>query len=360
MGDIRGADIQIDLSALADNLQLARQLSPHSRLMPVIKANGYGHGMLRVAEALEPEADGFAVAQPGEALRLHRAGIRKPITVFQGFNSVQELQQLVEIDARPALTQLWQIDLLEQATISTPLDIWIKLNTGMGRLGLQPEDVDQALTRLDAIPTLNTPGLMTHFANADDPSHPSNQHQIDRFRALMSACSGSDLSLSNSAALMSGLCTNAAIQETWVRPGIMLYGASPLLGQSASSLGLKPVMSVTARLIAINHLKKGEFIGYGHRWQCPEDMPVGIVDIGYGDGYSRHARDGTPVMVNDQPSQLIGRVSMDSIMLDLRGIKARCGDRVELWGHQLAIDEVADACNTISYELLCNLGRAPA
>lgn len=358
MSASRAAQIHIDLPSLADNFQRARELAPQSRIMPVIKANAYGHGMLRVARALE-QADGFAVAQLGEAVQLRNAGIHKPVSVFQGYTDTRQLTQIQLLRLRPAISQLWQIELLEQSTQKQPLDVWLKLNTGMGRLGIQPEDVEQALSRLQAIRHVKQIGLLSHFANADSPGHASNQQQLDRFRQLKNN-HDVEASLSNSAALMSYLVRDAGITEDWVRPGIMLYGASPFPDKSAASLGLKPVMQVTASLIAINQLRKGDAIGYGHRWQCPEDMPVGVVNIGYGDGYSRQAIDGTPVIVNQQRTHLIGRVSMDSIMVDLRDIDARCGDTVELLGSQLPVDEVAEGCNTISYELLCNLGAIPA
>lgn len=318
--------------------------------MPVIKANAYGHGMLRVAQALD-EADGFAVAQLVEALRLRGAGIEKPITVFQGFADAGQLAQVFEHCLRPAISQRWQVDLLEQQVSSEPVDVWLKINTGMGRLGLQPEEVDEAWQRLQRVDCVRSVGLMAHFANADDPQHTSNQQQVEVFAELHRRYGG-EASVSNSAGIVSQLYPG----QDWVRPGIMLYGASPLINRSATELDLRPVMSVQASLIAINQSKKGTYVGYGYCWQCPEDMPVGIVNIGYGDGYPRHAVNGTPLHVNGQPARLIGRVSMDSIAVDLRGIDARCGDRVELWGAHQPVDEVAEKAGTISYELLCNLG----
>ncbi len=346
----RAVRISFDLAALQHNFQQVKHLAPHSRIMPVIKANAYGHGMLRVAQALD-EADGFSVAQHAEALQLRQAGVDKPVTVFQGFADSGQLAQAFRHRLRPAISQLWQIELLEQQASSEPIDVWLKINTGMGRLGLQLAEVEDAWQRLQRLDCIRRVGLMAHFANVDDPQHPSNQQQVACFAELHQRY-GAETSVSNSAAIISQLYP----QQDWVRPGIMLYGASPLLHQSATELGLRPVMSVQATLIAINQLKRGAQVGYGYRWQCPEDMPVGIVNIGYGDGYPRHALDGTPLLVNGQPAKLIGRVSMDSLAVDLRGVEARCGDRVELWGQQLSVDEVAEKADTISYELLCNMG----
>jgi len=325
--------------------------------MPVIKANAYGHGMLQVADALNEEANGFAVAQLGEAIALREHGISKPITVFQGFADSAQLELMIQHNLYSAITQLWQVDLLESLTAKiinsdATLGVWLKVNTGMGRLGVQPDDVMLCWQRLQQIPYIQSLGLMMHFANADQPDKKSNQQQLNCFKQLNKTIVA-QTSVSNSAAIVSRLCE----QQDWVRPGIMLYGSSPVLNETAKSLGLQAVMSLHAELIAINQLPKGHHVGYGDSWICPEDMSVGIVNIGYGDGYPRLAPSGTPVMVNNQLTQLIGRVSMDSIAVDLRGIDAQCGDHVELWGAHISVDEVALKAGTISYELLCNVGR---
>jgi len=317
--------------------------------MPVIKANAYGHGMLQVAKELTC-ADGFAVAQLSEAITLRKNGIEKPITVFQGFSDSQQLQSIFKYSLRPAISQAWQIDLLESSEQTTKIDVWLKINTGMGRLGVQLDEVESCFQRLKNINFIEQTGLMMHFANADQPDHKSNQLQLDRFTGISSLL-GVQTSVSNSGAIISSLCE----EQDWVRPGIMLYGSSPLIDKTATELQLKPVMSLHAELIAINELKKGQSVGYGDSWICPEDMRVGIVNIGYGDGYPRQATD-APVLVNGQLSRLIGRVSMDSIAVDLRGVQAEHGDLVECWGKHISVDDVAACANTISYELLCNLG----
>jgi len=343
----RVAKVLINQAALQHNFKQLKKYSPHSKVMPVIKANAYGHGMLDVADSLI-DADGFAVAQLSEAIALREHGIKKPITVFQGFSSDQQLKLFFKYNLRPAISQSWQIDLLEAAAELSILNVWLKINTGMGRLGVQPAEVTSCYQRLQNIKNIEHIGLMMHFANADDPAHASNQLQINSFLSLSEQYKA-QTSISNSAAIMSRL----VLQQDWIRPGIMLYGASPFADKTAAELQLKPVMSLQAKLIAINRLKKSQVVGYGGSWVCPEDMPVGIVNIGYGDGYPRHA-DSAPVAINAQRCHLIGRVSMDSIAVDLRGVQASCGDMAELWGEQISVDEVAACAGTISYELLCS------
>lgn len=347
----RAARLHIDLDALRHNFARVKALAAGRRIMPVIKANAYGHGVQQVAGALQ-EADGFAVAQLDEAIALRQQGIRQPITLFHGFADIQQLQACAEYQLRPAISQTWQVDLLVNSAISRPIQPWLKVDTGMGRLGLPLAEVSAQWARLAQLPQVQAAGLMMHFANADEPEDALNQQQVERFTGLASQL-GAETSVSNSAALLAGLYPS----EDWLRPGIMLYGASPLLQQSAESLGLRAVMSFQAELIAINQLPAGATVGYGADWRCPEAMPVGIVNAGYGDGYPRMAPTGTPVIINGQLSQLVGRVSMDSLAVDLRGIDAQCGDLVELWGQQLSVDEVASRVGTISYELLCNAGR---
>ena len=348
----RFAKISVDLAALQHNFQQVKKYSPDSKIMPVIKANAYGHGLIQVAHSLN-EADGFSVAQLSEAIILRESGIEKPVTVFQGFLNKQQLEQILQYQLRPAISQLWQLDLLQAQHSVGPLDVWLKVNTGMGRLGVQPEEVQLCWQKLQNIEYINRSGLMMHFANADSVSDALNQRQINCLQGLVSKLGVEETSVSNSAAIMGRLYE----QQSWVRPGIMLYGASPRLSQTADELGLHAVMSLQAKLIAVNTLAKGHPVGYGGDWLCPQNMPVGIVNIGYGDGYPRHTPSGTPVAINGQITQLIGRVSMDSIAVDLRGIDAVHGDAVELWGKQVAVDEVASKAGTIAYELLCNVGR---
>lgn len=347
----RNAQATIDFDALIHNYQVARKQAANSKIMAVVKAEAYGHGMVRVAKALsEAGTEGFAVACLSEAKVLREAGIGQPITVFQGYQNSQQLRQMIILNLRPVIHQSWQVDLLLKQ--KAPPSIWLKLNSGMGRLGLSVDGIQQAWTKIQHGFESIEMGLFSHFANADQPEHSSNRHQIEMFSSLVETLKANETSMANSA----GLLAFAESQGDWVRPGIMLYGASPFSAQSAAELGLRPVMRLEAPLVAINHLKQGDSIGYGSLWLCPEDMPVGVVGIGYGDGYPRQAGSGTPVWINGCKTQVLGRVSMDMISIDLRNIAAvKIGDPVELWGETVSVDEVAHHAQTIAYELLCHL-----
>ncbi|MCW8855293.1 MAG: alanine racemase [Gammaproteobacteria bacterium] len=344
----RTARASINHDALIHNFNRVKQLAPDSRIMAVIKADAYGHGMIQAAKALQ-QADGFAVACIKEAVALREAEIQQPVTVFQGFQTAEQLQQCIKYQLRPVIYQQQQIELLEQ-NVHGKLSVWFKVDTGMGRLGIQPDDVDDCWRQLEQCSCVDEVGLMSHFANADDPQHKLNRQQTDCFHRLADRLN-IETSMCNSA----GIIAFPDVQGNWVRPGIMLYGSSPLLNKSAEQLNLKPVMQLESEVIAINYLKKGDAVGYGGQWVCPEDMPVAVVAIGYGDGYPRHAPSGTPVSVNQQRTQLIGRVSMDMITIDLRNIdQIQIGDVVQLWGEDISVDEVAKLVGTIGYELLCH------
>ncbi len=351
----RNCRIHIDTDALRHNLGRVRHfLQRHgctSSVMAVIKANGYGHGMLTVADALH-EADAFAVATVGEALALREHGVDKPVTVFHGFASDDELQQLARRNIQPAAHSQAQLELLADYK-GESLSVWLKLDTGMHRLGLPLDNWRSAVAQIEANSRISLAGVMSHFANADNVDNLYNNRQLEEFIKVKNNV-GAPASLANSAAI----CSLPPSCFDWVRPGIILYGASPLQQKTAAELGLKPAMRFESRLIAIQQLKRGDAVGYGGLWHCPEDMPVGIVAAGYGDGYPRHANAGTPLWVNGQAARLVGRVSMDSLFVDLRGIEASVGDAVELWGERVAVDEVADNAGTIAYELLCQAGNA--
>ncbi len=334
--------------ALLNNLQRVHHYAPHARVMAIVKANGYGHGLTWVAKVLH-DADGFGVASADEGVRLREAKVRQPITLLEGFFQPTELPLLTQHQLSPTIhheSQLWD---LEHTPGAGPLDVWVKIDTGMHRLGFSPEALPDVLQRLKACSAVQTVGLMTHFANADNKFDASTKAQTDLFMALTREAQA-ERSLANSA----GIVAWPASHRDWVRPGIMLYGASPVIGLSAADLELKPVMTLQTEIIAVHRRRKGEVVGYGGDWMCPEDMPVGIAAIGYGDGYPRHAPPGTPVLVQGQRLPLIGRVSMDMITLDLRGRPdTRIGDPVTLWGDGLAVDEIAERSGTIAYELLC-------
>ena len=352
----RLAQISIDGSALTHNLSRVRAYAPNSNIMAVIKANAYGHGVLTAASHLQG-ADAFALAVVAEALELRKSGITAPLVVLQGFTTPDELQACFDHELQPVIHQPWQTEILATAS-GKSLDVWIKVDTGMHRLGIQPDRVAQIHDSLSSSDSVASIRFMSHFANADAPEHTLNNNQIESFINVTSNYNA-ERSMGNSAAITA----LPSSHMDWVRPGIMLYGSSPLLDTKASELELKPVMTLSSRLISVQQVQKGETIGYGSTWQCPENMPVGVVAVGYGDGYPRHAAAGTPVLLGDCICPIVGRVSMDSICVDLRGdngqgVSAQAGDPVQLWGSELHIDEVARSAGTISYELLCHTGNS--
>ncbi len=346
---------RIDLSALRHNLALARRHAPESKQLAVIKANAYGHGMLRVAQALEA-ADAFAVARISEALTLRKAGIGKDILLLEGVHNRDELQLAQQQGLQLVVHQAEQISLLQQVT-GEPLTVWLKIDTGMQRLGFRPEQVASAYRQLlECANVKGAPVLMTHLANADNRSSAGTEEQCRLFESAVADLEGQH-SIANSAGLLAWPTT----RRHWVRPGLMLYGASPFIDSSAADWDLRPVMSLESRLIAVKQCKKGEAVGYGGRWRCPEDMRIGIAAIGYGDGYPRHVPDSTPVLINSQRVGIVGRVSMDMLAIDLRSCaKAKMGDPVLFWGKSsegilLPIEEVAEKADSIAYELFCQV-----
>ncbi len=347
----RAAEASIDLQALQYNLQRVRESAKNSRVISVIKANGYGHGMLRVASALS-SSDAFAVAKIEEALTLRQAGFTQPVLLLEGFTDADELALLAQHAIEAVVHHQYQIDLLEKASLPSKIKIWLKIDTGMHRLGIDLDDVTVSFKRLqDCENVVAEITLMTHFANADDHNDSRTSTQLKRFNSTIQEIDA-PCSLANSAAILKYDESHAE----WVRPGIMLYGVSPFIKGLAAEEGLKPVMTLHSKLIAINHYKKGNALGYGGSWHCPDDMPVGVVAIGYGDGYPRAARAGTPVLINGQRVPLIGRVSMDMICVDLRSQpSAAIGDRAVLWGEGLPVEEIAECAHTIPYELLCRV-----
>ncbi len=313
----------------------------------MIKADAYGHGVAQVALSLH--ADGYAVARLDEARQLRGLVVSKPILVMGGVYSSSELAEAAGLGLNLALHDERQLGLLIDARPVKPLRIWLKINTGMNRLGLPADRVPRWIERLTACSAVTgVPGLMTHLADADDRDDPLTDTQCRRLREIPGA-DKARLNIGNSA----GLLGWAAARTDWVRPGIMLYGVSPFLNETGAQRELLPVMTLSAPLIAVNYCRKGDRLGYGGTYQCPEDMPVGIIAIGYGDGYPRHAPAGTPVLLNSRRVPLVGRVSMDTIMVDLRGLPAMdIGDQAILWGRGLPVEEIAFASETIAYELL--------
>lgn len=353
---IRRAHLTIDATALGHNFQVARSAASGRSVFAAVKADGYGHGMLNAARAFSAAGtDGFAVATPGEGVLLRAEGLAERILVLQGALTVDELSLAVEHSLEMVFHDPSQIDLLErwQAAAGAPagrLRAWIKIDTGMHRAGLNPDQLAPARRRLAACPRVEPLiGLMTHFARADEPDPSFTNTQVATFRDLAGDWQGAT-SLCNSAALLGhdagGDC---------VRPGIMLYGGNPFIFGQACDHDLQAGMHLKTVLVAVREVPRGDAIGYGGRFVAPERMPVGVASVGYGDGYPRHAPDGTPIRINGQASTLIGRVSMDMITVDLRGIDARVGDEVECWGDRQPIDAIAQAAGTISYELMCQV-----
>ena len=348
----RRASLTINENALSSNLSKVREFAPASLVMAVIKANAYGHGMLTTAQQLV-DADLFAVAMPEEAYALRADGCTKPILVLHGFSDATELEQFSKLKLSTVVHQRAQLDLLLQHDLSSTLDAWIKVDTGMHRLGISSDELDACFGKLRNCSNVKNVFVMSHFANADDVDNRLNNIQLERLINVTNDIDV-DCSMANSAAIMRMPESHFEI----VRPGIMLYGSSPFCDISAADLGLQAVMQFESILIDMKVVKAGESIGYGSTYTTDKDMTMGVVAAGYGDGYPRHARNGTPVWINQHRSGLLGRVSMDSLCIDLSNIEASIGDRVVLWGEELSVDEVARCSDTIAYELLCNAGRA--
>ncbi len=349
----RAATAEINLSALRLNLQRVRQLAPNTRVVAMIKANGYGHGNVRVARGLVG-ADAFGVASIDEALELRSAGISQRIVLLEGVFEAAELQLVQQQRLDIVVHHEVQLQLLERATLdrTRPLNLWIKLDTGMHRLGFGAAKLPEVLRRVQACNGIaHDVIVMTHLARADERGSTASAQQIACFENYTQAQSNAR-SMANSAGILAWPSTH----YDWVRPGLMLYGISPFADTTAAQQGLQPVMTIKSKLIAVNQFRQGDAIGYGGSWICPQDMPVGVVAFGYGDGYPRHAVSGTPVLVNGQRVALIGRVSMDMITVDLRSQpQAQVGDPAILWGQGLSVEEIASCAATIPYELVCGI-----
>lgn len=348
---MRPTKITINLHALRNNLRQVRQMAPNSAVIAMVKSNAYGHGINRIAAAL-PDAEALGVACLEEGLLLRAAGIKNPIVLMEGLFSAKELNTAVMHHFTLVVHHQEQIVMLEQYLAPAAIPVWLKIDTGMHRLGFDPADAVNAYTRLMNCAAVKKPfGLMTHFAEADSLDCPATLQQIEIFNHVTRDLAG-PRSLSNSA----GIIAWPSAHADWVRPGIMLYGASPFAGRYGAEHQLQPVMELTSTLIAIHTVAKGSRIGYGGTWTCPEDMRIGVVGIGYGDGYPRHAQNGTPVLVNNRPCPLAGRVSMDMITVDLRAQpEAKVGDPVLLWGSGLPVETVAEYSGTTGYELLTRI-----
>jgi len=340
----------INTGAFVANYQHARSLAPGARALAVVKANAYGHGAVALARALRSEADAFGVACTEEAMELRESGITEPVVLMEGAFEPAEIANAALHGFMLSVHSHEQLDWVLAARPARPLTVWLKIDTGMHRLGFAPAAAAAAYRQLAASPNVDGIVLMSHLACADEPDNPATDRQLARFAA---ATTGLDapVSLANSAALMG----RPETRGDWVRPGIMLYGSSPFGHRDPQ---LRPVMVLESQLIAIHELATGDAIGYGGRFTCDGPTRVGVVAIGYGDGYPRHAPDGTPVAVNGRRTRLIGRVSMDMLTVDLTDQpEAQLGDRVQLWGDLVSACEVAGPSDTITYQLFTGVTR---
>jgi alanine racemase len=345
----------IHLGALRHNLARIKELAGPAKVMAVVKADAYGHGLERVARALNGSADAFAVASLGDGLRLRAAGHRQRIVVLSGPDQAGDIAEMQRLGLDAAIHHESQLQWLSEASPSRGrLHVWLKVDSGMHRLGFAPERAATVHAQLAGMAGIDPDvGLMTHFAESEVFDGERTRQQIERFQLATRSLSG-PRSLSNSAAVLGW----PDARGDWVRTGGLLYGLSVVEGKSGADFGFRPAMTLSTRLIAINTIRRGERIGYNGLWECPEDMPVGVAAVGYGDGYPRSAVAGTPVLVGDKRASLVGRVSMDLITLDLRAVSdAKVGDRVTLWGSDLPIELVAEQAGTISYDLTCGMTR---
>jgi alanine racemase len=351
---MRPIQASIHLAALRHNLKVAKSAAPNSRVMAVVKANAYGHGLLRAVAGLG-QADGFAVLGLDEAVSLRELGFSQTMLLLEGIFSADDLKTASEHDISLVVHCDKQIEMLENASAHMPVVVFLKMNTGMNRLGFKPDNYVAALNRLASCK--NVKGevtLMTHFATADEDEGVATA--LTQFQKIAQGLNY-PTSLANSAAIL----RYPETRTDWVRPGIMLYGATPVSGTTAASYGLKPAMSFTSEIIAIQNLEIGESVGYGKRFTATHKARVGIVACGYADGYPRHAPSGTAIAIDGKITQTLGRVSMDMLFADITDIpQANIGSPVELWGSQIPVDTVAEAAGTVGYELLCAIApRVP-
>ncbi|ENW94892.1 alanine racemase [Acinetobacter sp. NIPH 298] len=352
---MRQATVYIDSSALQYNLNRVKQLAPHSKIVSMVKANAYGHGIKDCLAALD-RTDAFGVACLEEAIEIRQLGYTQPITLIEGVFSEDEMTHVIQYQLECMVHHAQQVEWLiahKNAYNALGLKVWVKLNSGMNRLGFKITEIIAVIQRLKAEGFSCV--LAMHFANAD-ADHPLNEQQIDQFLQVKQACEPIMASCCNSAAIFK----YPELHFDFVRPGIMLYGATPFADKNVHTLDLKPVMTFSAEIIALNHIQQGEHVGYGSSFTATKNMKIAIVSVGYGDGYPRAYLKPNFVAINQKLVPVVGRVSMDMLAIDVTDIEAEIGTRVELWGKHRLVDDVADANGTIGYELLCRLTQRPS
>ncbi len=349
----RPTRVYIDAHALLHNVCCVRRLAPGKKIIAMVKANAYGCGVPAVVPVLNGQVDAFGVACLEEAITLRKLGSRTDCILFQGVFSSEELLSVVQYDVQCVIHQQQQLAWLLATPLSKKIKVWIKVNTGMNRLGLPPENVAEVASALLSCPWVDDEiGLIGHFASADQPELFINQEQIRVFNALNLPEANFIRSMANSAAIISLSDSHADA----VRPGIMIYGVSPFANQTGRSLGLLPVMHFQSIISAIHRLPANSPVGYGRIWQSDAPAIIGVVPVGYGDGYPRHIAENTPAWVNGVICPIVGRVSMDTLTVDLtHHPDAKLGDPVELWGKKIAVETVAASSKTSPYELLCQV-----
>ncbi len=348
---MRPIQASISHSALQHNLNVVKQYAPHSKIMSVVKANGYGHGLINVAHGLNA-TDGFAVLGLSEAIDLREAGFEQTILLLEGVFSNDEVKLASSFGVDIVVHSTPQLEMLERAKLVRPISVHLKMNTDMNRLGFVPSEYLSVFNRLKACKNIAEITLMTHFATADE--NVGIAEPLQRFQNTVKGLNR-PLSLANSAAILRHPEAHAQeVNNSWVRPGIMLYGATPVSGTPASTFGLKYAMQFTSEIIAVQTIEKGECVGYGNRFTATKKTRVGVVACGYADGYPRHSPSGTPIAVASKLTQTLGRVSMDMLFCDLTDApEVNIGAPVELWGNLVPVDAVAEVSGTVGYELLC-------
>jgi len=346
----RRPQARIDTAALLHNLQRVKATVPAAKILAVLKANAYGHGLLRVAEQLK-DANAFGVARIDEALLLRAGGIVKPIVLLEGCFHPDELPQVVASNLQIVLHHPVQVQDLLQAELDAPVQVWLKMDSGMHRLGLTAAEFQLAYRQLMASANVVKPiRLMTHFASADELNNQTTTQQLDSFYQAIVGCPG-EVCLANSAAIFAWPQSHG----DWVRPGLALYGVSPLEQSTAAALDLQPVMTFCSSVIAVRSVQAGDRVGYGGSWTATKATRLAVVAIGYGDGYPRNAGNHCQVLIRGKRYPIVGRVSMDMTTVDIGDDDIRHGDEVVLWGQGLPVEEIAVQVHTIPYELLCNI-----